>query len=154
MARRNIIRIISILTMTVVAYFVGFVPDSAMMSTLFTVLSVFISIGLSIIISFDLSKVKNDFIFKKVQANLKRVKDNFIWYFAVIIVIYISYPRISGLCKTQFFNIGGIEFVVDFHALFNDFVFSLLVFGVLYYLYNFSSLQSLKDEITAELRKS
>ena len=139
--------------MTVFAYLFGFIPDSNMLATLFTVLSIFISIGLSIIISFDLSKIKNDFLFKKISSNLRTVRKNFICYFGIIVGGYIFHPRLLTICKNYKFEIFEQEMELRLSFLLNDFIFSLMIFGIIYYMYNFYRLQSLKDEIASELRK-
>lgn len=140
--------------MTIISYLLGFIPDANMLATLFTVLSIFISIGLSIIISFDLSKIKNDFLFNKISSNLKIVRKNFIYYFGCIVCSYIFYPRLVSICKPYNLTIFEYNIVISLTNLVNDFVFSLMVFGIIYYLYNFYSLQNLKNEIANELRKS
>lgn len=151
MLAHNCKRTIVILAMTFLTYLFGFIPDTNILSTLFTVLSIFISIGFSVIISFDLSSIKNDFLYKKILSNLREIRKNYIYYFSIIVISYVFYPRFISLCnenKILFYNIE-----IDLQQLVSDLVFSLMVFGIIYYIYNFYSLQSLREEIAEELRK-
>ena len=148
---RNCVRILVIFIMTIIMYLLGFEPDSNMLSTLYTVLSIFISIGLSIIISFDLSKIKNDFFHDKILNNLKAVRNNFLIHFTMITFIYIIYPKLSLQYKKETIEIYSFE--VSCFNLLNNFVFSFILIGIIYYMYNCYKLHSLKNEIDNELRK-
>ncbi len=152
MFKRNCIRILFILILTSAAYLIGINPDSNMLSTLFTVLSILISIGLSIIISFDLSKIKNDFFHDRILNNLKEVRNTFLIYFAVITFSYIISPKF--LLQYEESTIQIYDYKILLPNLVNNFIFSLMVFGIAYYMYNFYRLQSLKNEIDNELRKN
>lgn len=152
MFTRNCIRILFILILTSTAYLIGINPDSNMLSTLFTILSIFISIGLSIIISFDLSKIRNDFFHSKILYNLKEVRNTFLIYFAVISSCYLILPKLLLKCSDK--SVKFYDYEILLPDVVNNFIFSLMVFGIAYYMYNFYRLQSLKNEIDNELRKN
>lgn len=153
MLKTNFFRFLAIIGFALFTYFLHFTPDSSMLSTLFTVLSIFISIGLSIIISFDLTKVKNDIVYDKISLNLKKVRNNFIYYFVFIVFSYIFYPALLDTYQDFQCDIVGFTFNIYPNIFIENIIFSIMVCGIFYYMYNFNTLQNLKDDIINDLRK-
>lgn len=147
---KNILRILTACAVSTILYVVNLTPDNNMFSTVFTVLSILFSVGIGIIVTFELNCIKSDSIYANIKCNIDHVFRNFLWYFAVFIILYlIGYyyiPKI-GSYTTSLFSID-----IDFYRIIVVFAFSVLVMGILYFTMNFVQLRKLKNEITTQLR--
>lgn len=141
--KKQILRLALVLLCAILCCAFDLVPNESIVSTLFTVSSVFVSMGLSVIIGFDLSGVKNDDWFKRINKNIKIIQSTFLWYYAFIIVVYLIYAQME--LKLSCLPLGQ-KFA-------GSFCFSTILIGILYFVVNFMELQKLKDSIAQRLHK-
>lgn len=81
---KNVIRVIIVVCLSMMMYALKFFPNELVLSTLFTVASIFLSIGLSIIITFDFSTIKNDEFYHTIKRNIDSVRQLFLVYFGIM----------------------------------------------------------------------
>lgn len=153
--KTNLYRIIVVIIFSIGLYILGIYPDEIILSTLFTVSSIFLSIGLSLIITFDLIKIKNDSYYNYIKNNINNVRKTFLIYFFVITSAYLISMQMLQ-CKKELiytYKINTIHTSINYSIFFIDLMFSLLLFGIFYFIINFIQLQKLKNDIDATLRK-
>lgn len=110
-----------------------------LISTLYNVSGIMFSIGLGLIVSFNLSGIRNREYIKEIRKNIANIRDIFISYFIISTLIYITYSYIEV-----------IDFrYKSFHIKLDGSVFAcaLLLFSIVYFTINFLSIQKLNDEI-------
>lgn len=121
---------------------VKIIVNNDVMMTLYTVSGIMFSIGLGLVVSFNLSEVKNPNYLRKIRINIKKVRDSFICSF---------------ICLTIFFVI--IQCLDEFNLFFlffnsRIFVAMTLLHSIVYYIYNFLSIQKLNDDILDKINSS
>lgn len=81
-----------------------------LISTLYNVSGIMFSIGLGLIVSFNLSGIRNREYIKEIRKNIANIRDIFISYFIISTLIYIYIPVFNKfnfkksiiLCISQF----------------------------------------------------
>lgn len=68
-----------------------------LISTLYNVSGIMFSIGLGLIVSFNLSGIRNREYIKEIRKNIANIRDIFISYFIISTLIYISSPLLKLL---------------------------------------------------------
>lgn len=81
--------VLSIITSSILPCFE---PSSGMIATLYTVSGIMFSIGMSLVITFKTSDVKNDKMRNSIRADIVSVRDSFIACFSVITLLFILLP--------------------------------------------------------------
>lgn len=116
------------------------------LATLFNVSGIMFSIGLSLIVTFNLSGIKNKKYIKKIKNNIKRIRNLFFLNFSLITFLYI------------FSQLVNIKYVVifpkdKFPLTFNFCVFYSLyiIFSIVYFIINFMEIQKLSNDITNQI---
>lgn len=66
-----------------------------LISTLYNVSGIMFSIGLGLIVSFNLSGIRNREYIKEIRKNIANIRDIFISYFIISTLIYITYSYIE-----------------------------------------------------------
>lgn len=139
--------VINIIIIAIISAFLSsielkIIVNNDVMMTLYTVSGIMFSIGLGLIVSFNLSEVKNSTYLKEIRENIKKVRNSFIFSF---------------ICLTVFFVIIQCldEFDLSF-LFFNSkiFVALTLLHSIFYYIYNFLLIQELNDDILDKINRS
>lgn len=138
----HILRVLVIIVLSIIFSHFGIVPDQSFFNTIFSVNGIFCSIGYSVIISFDLTAVTNKVILKRIRDNLKTISRNFTFYLALASISFL----LSGKCENPI-QIWKIKIIVDTLLGFCQF------FCLAYFVVNYRSLQSLKDDILDKVRE-
>ena len=116
--------------------------NEAVMMTLYTVSGIMFSIGLGLIVSFNLTEVKNPIYLSKIRKNIKRVRDSFICYFICLTILFVIIQCLDDLrFSFLFFN-------------FRVFVAITLLHSIIYYIHNFLLIQELNDDILDKINKT
>lgn len=116
--------------------------NEAVMMTLYTVSGIMFSIGLGLIVSFNLTEVKNPIYLSKIRKNIKRVRDSFICYFICLTILFVIIQCLDDLrFSFLFFN-------------FRVFVAITLLHSIIYYIHNFLLIQELNDDILDKINET
>ena len=116
--------------------------NEAVMMTLYTVSGIMFSIGLGLIVSFNLTEVKNPIYLSKIRKNIKRVRDAFICYFICLTILFVIIQCLDDLkFSFLFFN-------------FRVFVAITLLHSIIYYIHNFLLIQELNDDILDKINET
>lgn len=117
-------------------------PDQFFTSTIFTVSGIMFSIGLGLIVSFNLNGVKNKNYIKGLRSNINFVRDNFMIYFSLATACYIL---------DQYFN--SVSFIIiDEPSIKITFCLSIffclsILYSACYFIINFLEIQKLNNDI-------
>lgn len=147
--KKHILRLLLALLCMPFFYCLNILHNELVISTLFTVASIFVSIGLSLIISFDITSVGNDAFFEKISKNLMEIQHCFLFYYFCIVLAYLagmSFLRGGDTAWTFWPHLHCQRLAVSL-------CFSLLTLGIAYFIANFCELQKLKNDISSRLRK-
>jgi len=101
------------------------------------------SIGLGLIATFNLNGIKNKFYIKKIRANIQHMSKLFITYFLVTTVCFIlnnMYNQLQDLIIISLWEIS-IRFNLN---IFNNIV---ILCSIIYFTFNFQSIQTLNNDI-------
>jgi len=133
--------VLVIISSFVASYFFEWDTSSSFFNTIFTVDGIFFSIGYSIIISFDLSQVTNLTVLKSIKDNLKELERNFLGYFTVATIAFLTsdleFVLLEKYTKINWGVLCGAS--------------SILV--LVYFVLNYRRLQHLKDSVTDRIRE-
>lgn len=110
-----------------------------MISTLYNVSGIMFSIGLGLIVTFNISDVRNNEYIKQIRMNIINIRNIFIYYFIISTFIYVSYTYIKIL------ELKYKWFILKFDP--SIFACISLFFSIVYFTINFLSIQKLNDEI-------
>ena len=102
-------------------------PNNALLSTLYTVCGIMFSIGISLIVTFNLSNIRNSFM----------------WHFTIATLAFVgeSYLPVENLNLYVFQTKNGIQ--LNWWTIF----FVLILFAIIYFIMNFLALQRLTTDI-------
>lgn len=112
--------------------------DKEVIGTLFTVVGVIFSVGMSLIISVSSTGVKNKDARAIFRSQLSQIRTRFIIVFVLLSLFFILLPK-DG--KTELIDLWKIK-DVTFRLSFNIFQVCCLLLSILYYIINFYSIQS------------
>ena len=110
-----------------------------LISTLYNVSGIMFSIGLGLIVTFNLSGIRNREYIKEIRKNIANIRNIFISYFAISTLIYITYSYIEVI------DFRNKSFYIKIDS--SIFACVLLLFSIMYFTINFLSIQKLNDEI-------
>lgn len=119
-------------------------PDDFFINTIFTVSGIMFSVGLGLIVTFNMNGVKNKTYIHKLRHNVNKVRKQFILYFFLTTVCYITdkYLRIKELSIT-YLSFKGIHIKLNWSIL----LCVIMLYSIVYYVINFSAIQKLNNDI-------
>ena len=139
-----ILRILVVLISTIIFSSVGnFTPDRVLMNTVFTVSGIMFSIGLGLIVNFNLYEIKNSWYLKRIRKNLNKVRNSFIFYFALSTLCFLLFHYLL----IPIFSVWVLKFDVSVLFLI------VMLFSIGYYIVNLVELQKLNDEIVDRINR-
>lgn len=142
--KKIVLRGLIIVISTMVLSSVGdFKPDNTLMNTIFTVSGIMFSIGLGLIVNFNLQEIRNAWYIKKIRINLNKVRNSFIFFFALSTASFLMNEYLGCLQ----FSFKFIHF--DLSILF----LIMMLFSIVYYIVNLIDLQRLNNDIVDKLNK-
>ena len=120
-------------------------PDEFFNGTIFNVSGIMFSLGLGLIVTFNLSSVKNKKYIIDIRKNLNKVRNSFIFYFGITVICYVldKYFRDKCVLHIFIFNIKNSQIGLNCSVLFSAFMF----YSIIYYIINFLNIQKLNDDI-------
>ena len=108
---------------------------------IYTVSGIILSVGLSLIVTFNLNGVKNKIYIKRIRENLHSIRSSFIIEFAIATIAYILNKHIRTDFSTK--TVFDIEIVFSFPVLFNIIIF----YAIAYFITNMISIEKLNEDI-------
>ena len=107
-------------------------------NTLFTIVGIMFSIGMSIAVTSNTSVVVNRKIRKSIRDEINRIRDLFISCFSIVAIIYV----LNIIFKSWTLEVLG-------YKIFNLEVLQLIIqlYSIVYFIVNFKSLQNLNNQI-------
>lgn len=143
---------IFVLVGLVLSIFVKWTLDDFLLNTIFTVLGIMFSIGLGLIVTFNLQGVKNKKLVNILRSKLKTVRGIYIRYFGIATFLFIldKYLREKKISIIHVAELRGFSVEVNFAFL----ICFLLIIIIIYYILNFIKTQELNEEIFDELNKT
>lgn len=149
-------QIIGILIAGMVAVIISTLTDCTgvgenVISTLYTVVGILFSVGMSLIIAISVSNVKNLEARTIYRSQLKYIRTQFISIFVILSILFIVLPK-----DQSNIIILTCDNPIKFSC--NIFIVTLLMLTIVYYIANFFSIQTsvyeLEDRIDAENEKT
>lgn len=117
------------------------VPSASFLNTIYTIAGIMFSIGMGLICTFNLDRIKNPKFYKVFKKNIIDVRNLYIAYFGVISFGYILYQLFPNL-ETNF-AIKEINIVVNLAYI----EVAITVLSIIYFIKNFIAIQKLSFEI-------
>ncbi len=135
----------------IISTFLSLKLDDFFMNTIFTVSGIMFSIGFGLIVTFNLQGIKKKSIIIHFRENLTELRNNYIKYFTLTTIVFVcdKYIREYKLSKYNIYISKKYYIQIDFPFFF----FLIMMFCIVYYIYNFVALQKLNNEIYDELHK-
>jgi hypothetical protein len=119
-----------------------------LLNTLFTVGSIFFSLGLSIVVTFDLSKVKNQKYLNEIKDKLNTIKKNILQTFCIsTVILIISHIKIFNYIRTIPF------YCFEFKISTIGFFYSVIIYSLMIYVLNFLSLEKSRQYLDEKIRE-
>ena len=149
--KRSILLCSITVLLAAVFYLLKYEPSKELLSTLYTVAGIFFSIGISLIIAFDLSPIKNNNYYNAIQANLNKLRNCYIYYFAASTLTYLIF--LQAINKQDVFDLKVNILSIDLNGLILSVLLSIMLLTIAYFVVNFLEMQKLKLGITKKLRE-
>ena len=151
--KKWIARIILIIIISIFLSNTNFIVNDNVFNIMFTIIGIFFSISISQIMSFSFIGVENSEYVKRRKKNLNRIRKIFIWLFGITTTLFLSPNSIPFLNKLFELINSKIKFDISFLQI--KFIYlklCLLLFVVIFYIYNFIKLSNLKSDIDEDIR--
>ena len=128
-----------ILSTFVFSSFTDVKPDNLFLNMCFTVSSIVFSVGLSLIVTFNL---KNRYYIEKIRDAIHNMRNKFISYFSMVVIIYLfgNYMNINDI---KIISISGFDIMFDLSTFFC----MMIILSVAYFIVNFLEIQKLNEDI-------
>ena len=142
---KNIIRIgFLVFISMVLSMTISIKPDGFFLSTIFTVSGIMFSIGLGLMVTFNITGVKNKDYVNYIRISLTKIRNSFIFYFSLSVLSYIldKYLR-DKCCEITNLTFIGINFQINWPILF----FVIMFYSIIYFIVNFINIQKLNNDI-------
>jgi len=132
------------------APFVSLSSDSAILQTFYSVVGVMFSIAMGLIITVDLNGIKNKGYIGTIRKNLRDVQSSFIIFFSISTGLYIIQDFLKGVVfKFSFFDYVNY----DLYTLIAWISLFCMIFSIVYFVFNFIAIKTLRDDITDTLNE-
>ncbi len=128
-------------------------PIPEFYNTVFMVIGIFYSIGYSIALGFDYSKIENENYFSQIRSEVRSVSKSFTKSLIVALIVYTATIIFNSAYSDEIlrYNIFSQKSFFKFSP--NLFFAVILVYILCFLVYNFFSLQKLKDKLDDKIRK-
>lgn len=141
---RILIKIFFIVIVTVIYSTIIDVKSSPVfISTIYNIAGIMFSIGLGLIVTFNLSGIKNPVYISKLRLNIKRISRLFIFYFSIASLCYLlSNVKFANPClvSPNFFN---YKLIFSFNIVYN----LIILYSIIYFIINFLMIRELNDDL-------
>ena len=140
--RKSIAILFMILSTFFFSSFTGVKPDNFFLNTCFTVSSIVFSVGLILIVTFNITGIKNRDYIKKIRDAIHNMRNKFISYFSMVVIIYLlgNYININDI---KIISISGFDIMFDLSTFFC----MMIILSVAYFIINSLEIQKLNEDI-------
>jgi hypothetical protein len=122
--------------------------DDHLPAILFTVCGIFFSVGMSQIMTYDISKIINEQYFQSIKNSLHSIRKSFVMQFICCGIAYIGYEILTEQEKIIFaVTIKGFDFSLI------KFLNVILVCCLIYFVFNFQELLRSKLDLDSKIRQ-
>ena len=143
--KRLIRDLIIMLLAVLMSTFLDIGVDDFFMGTIYTVSGIMFSIGISILVTFNLQGIKKKSFIDKIRNNLNEVRNTFIYYFSFSTVFFILERYLRKSDKNILVLYQKDELLIDVSV---SFVVTVLIFySIFYFILNFLEVQKLNNQI-------
>ncbi|MBE3662149.1 hypothetical protein BOO91_14545 [Vibrio navarrensis] len=140
MTNKHLFFIALLLIASSVAAFFELTVPKELISTLFTVNSIMFSLGLGLIVSFNMGRIKNRSYIKTIRANIAKVKNTFMLLFGISVCFFIANSLHTEAHYLAIFS-KKITFSMPVFTLL------IIIYSAFYFVVNFIEIQKLNDSI-------
>lgn len=128
--------------------------NSSVLAAIFTVAGIVFSIGLSLIVTFNMSGIKNKEFVTEIRSNLRLIKSRYLLFFAFSSVIYLINEILATTDAP--FKIYNICEIYEYKIKLNIGLLACLslIFSIIYSVVNMNATQQLNHEIFDEVLKN
>jgi len=143
MNRRYKIAIVTIISF-IISNAISIKLDAFFMNTFYTVSGIMFSIGIGLVVTFNLQGIKNKSYIKDIRKNLNNVRNSYIIYFSLTTICFV----IDNYLRTEKID-TAIKILDKLSLPFNAplFFFLLILYSIAYFIVNFLELQKLNNDI-------
>lgn len=118
--------------------------DDFFINTIYTVSGIMFSVGLGLIVTFNIGGVKNKKYIAQLRGSIDKVRNSFLRYFLISTVCYIlDYYLRKKTINITVLNIKSFEIELNWSILFC----LLILYSIIYYIINFIEIQRLNNDI-------
>jgi hypothetical protein len=122
--------------------------DVHLPAILFTLCGIFFSVGMSQIMTYDISKIINEKYFQSMKTTLNTITKSFVMQFICCTIAFIGYEILNEQKKAAFSII-----IKDFDFSLIRFFNVILIYCLLYFVFNFYKLLKNKIELDSKIRQ-
>jgi hypothetical protein len=133
---------------TVVAALFDIPLDDHLPAILFAVCGIFFSVGMSQIMTYDISRITNEKYFQSIKNSLHGIRKSFVIQFVFCSIAYLGYEILTEDNKITFAII-----IRNFNFSLIRFLNAILVCCLMYFIINFQELLKNKLELDSKIRQ-
>jgi len=137
--------LVVLLAAIVISMLINLNVQNNFINTLYTVSSVMFSIGMGILVTFNLNSAKNAKLIKTIEANLDATRNTYIFYFLVSTVSFLLENYLSQVKRNVVLIYQSEEFTLSIN--FSVAACILILYTVLYFVINFLEVQKLNRDV-------
>lgn len=143
-------RILLIILLVSLSSFVHYSPKEYLMSTVYGVSGIMFSVGIGLIVTFNMNGIKNKKFISDIRSNISKVRRSFILYFSISTFAYILNSILvdNKLLKT---SISVLSKDVDIY--FSLPICLIMIYSIIFFVVNFYQIQKLNEDIYDEMNK-
>jgi protein-S-isoprenylcysteine O-methyltransferase Ste14 len=136
------VKIVSINLLLVVTILIPLTVPSSTLNILYSVVSVLFSVGMSLVIAFNGSRIVNAKFKKSIRAEIHMVRNRFLGVFVISTIFYLLY---SVCGKLTFVNNIRSSLPIALH--FSVYTSSVLCYSILLFICNYVKINELYEQI-------
>jgi hypothetical protein len=115
------------------------------MNTLYTILGIMFSIGLGLVVTFNLGGIRNRDFILGIRRNLKEIRSLYIISFVIATIFYLLESQLKSLKINRFNLYDNKDLHIQFD--FSTFTVCVLLYSIIYCIANLLALQKLSEDI-------
>ena len=124
--------------------------DNFFINTIFTVAGIMFSVGLGLIVTFNIGYIKNKSYIIKIRGSINNVRNSFLKYFTLVTICYV----LDYYLRQSESNITTLHVLEQDISLNWSILFCLLmIYSIVYFIINFIEIQKLNNDIVDKLIK-
>jgi hypothetical protein len=120
------------------------------MSTVYGVSGIMFSVGIGLIVTFNMNGIKNKKFISDIRGNISKVRRSFILYFSISTFAYILN---SILIDNKLLKTSISVFSKDVDIYFSLPICLIMIYSIIFFVVNFYQIQKLNEDIYDEMNK-